>query len=77
MNENGEDNMEEKREKPDPSMINSEYHIVYKRRDSHVDHTSDYRKSRLKYFKVEFFGVECFIFHFYWNKRWISIYCFF
>merc|ERR1712150_139690 len=43
MNENGEeDNVKEKREKPDPSMINSEYHIVYKRRDSHMDHTSDY-----------------------------------
>ena len=29
---------------PDPSMINSEFHIIYKRRDSHVDHMSDYRK---------------------------------
>ena len=33
-------------EKLDPSLINSEYHIVYKRKDSNVDHTSDYRKLR-------------------------------
>ena len=33
-------------EKPDPSRINSEYHIIYKRKDSHVDHMSDYRKLR-------------------------------
>ena len=35
-------------EEPDPSMINSEFHIIYKRKDSHVDHTSDYRKFQTK-----------------------------
>ena len=31
-------------EAPDLSKINSEFHIVYKRQDTQVDHMSDYRK---------------------------------
>ena len=31
-------------EEPEESGINSEYHIIYKRKDSHIDPTSDYRK---------------------------------
>ena len=38
-------NIMQQEEKPDPSLINSEYHIIYKRKDSHLDHMSDYRKS--------------------------------
>ena len=38
----GEDDLE--KERIDPSLINSEYHIVYKRKDTQTDHSSDYRK---------------------------------
>ena len=31
-------------EEPEQSSINSEYHIIYRRKDSHIDPTSDYRK---------------------------------
>ena len=41
-------------EKLDPSMINSEYHIVYKRKDTSDEHTSDYRESALPYIQAYF-----------------------
>ena len=41
---NEENNSDHQRVKLDPSLINSEYHIVYKRKDGHTDHSSDYRK---------------------------------
>ena len=40
-NVDGEQDMNEA---PDLSKINSEFHIVYKRQDTQVDHMSDYRK---------------------------------
>ena len=44
---NEDDSLDPEREKLDPTLINSEYHIVYKRKDGHMDHSSDYRKKHL------------------------------
>ena len=35
-------------EEQELSSINSEYHIIYRRKDSHIDPTSDYRKFKCK-----------------------------
>ena len=42
--EDTRDKKELDNEEPEQSSINSEYHIIYRRKDSHIDPTSDYRK---------------------------------